>query len=64
MVRYPKHLITKLLEVIMVQLKDMVIRLTGSSGIVTNNHEANLLHFIKGGDAEFHITQSGKGWHI
>ena len=30
------------------------------SGIVTNNHEANLLHFIKGGDAEFHITQSGE----
>ena len=30
------------------------------SGIVTNNHQANLLHFIKGGDAEFHITQSGE----
>nr|BAR35966.1 phage baseplate hub and tail lysozyme [uncultured Mediterranean phage uvMED] len=30
------------------------------SGIVTNNHQANLLHFIKGGDAEFHIIQSGE----
>ena len=30
------------------------------SGIVTNNHQANLLHFIKGGDTEFHITQSGE----
>ncbi len=30
------------------------------SGIVTNNHQANLLYFIKGGDAEFHTTQSGE----
>jgi len=28
------------------------------SGIVTNNHEANLLHFVKGGDTEFHVTRS------